>query len=98
MVNLGCEIDFYLNDKREKIKVFTTRPDTLFGASFLALSSDHPLAENFINDRNFKNFKEQCNKTGTTEEALANADKLGFNTKLYAKHPFIKDKKFQLFC
>ena len=93
----GCEIDFYLNDKREKIKVFTTRPDTLFGASFLALSSDHPLAENFINDRNFKNFKEQCNKTGTTEEALANADKLGFNTKLYAKHPFIKDKKIPIY-
>ena len=93
----GCEIDFYLSDKKDKIKVFTTRPDTLFGASFLALSSDHPLTKNFINDQNFKNFKEQCNKTGTTEEALANADKLGFNTNLYAKHPFIKDKKIPIY-
>ncbi len=93
----GCEIDFYLSDKKDKIKVFTTRPDTLFGASFLALSSDHPLTKNFINDQNFKNFKEQCNKTGTTEEALANADKLGFNTNLYAKHPFIVDKKIPIY-
>ena len=93
----GCEIDFYLSDKKDKIKVFTTRPDTLFGASFLALSSDHPLTKNFINDQNFKNFKEQCNKTGTTEEALANADKLGFNTNLYAKHPFIKDKEIPIY-
>ena len=46
---------------------------------------------------NFLKFKENCDKTGTTEEALANAEKLGFNTKLFAKHPFIKNKKIPIF-
>ena len=45
----------------------------------------------------FKKFKSECNKTGTTEEALANADKLGFNTNLFAQHPFIADKKIPIF-
>ena len=43
-------------------------------------------------------FKEECSKTGTTEEALANADKLGFNTNLFVRHPFIKKKNTYLFC
>ena len=95
--SFGCEINFHIINKKYKIKVFTTRPDTIFGASFLALSSDHPLNTNFINQDSFKKFKEECNKTGTTEEALANADKLGFNTNLFAQHPFIKNKKIPIF-
>ena len=47
--------------------------------------------------RIFLSFKEDCNKTGTTEEAIANAEKLGFNTKLFVKHPFLKIKKSQSF-
>ena len=88
----GCEINFYIeNSKQEKIiNVFTTRPDTIFGASFIALSTDHPLSYNFKDNSNFINFKKECNKSGTTEEALANADKLGFNTGLFVKHPFLK--------
>tara|TARA_Y100000768_G_scaffold387403_1_gene378561 strand:+ start:902 stop:3415 length:2514 start_codon:yes stop_codon:yes gene_type:complete len=85
----GCEINFDLIDREEFLKVFTTRPDTIFGASFIALSVDHPLNTNFKNNKSFIKFKEECNKTGTTEEALANADKLGFNTKLFVKHPFL---------
>ncbi len=88
--SFGSEINFQIIDKREKIKVFTTRPDTIFGASFIALSVDHPLSEIFKNDANFKNFKNNCNKTGTTEEALAHAEKIGFNSKLFVKHPFLK--------
>ena len=95
--SFGCEINFHIINKKDKIKIFTTRPDTIFGASFLALSSDHPLNKNFINQDSFKKFKEKCNKTGTTEEALANADKLGFNTNLFAQHPFIKNKKIPIF-
>ncbi len=95
--SFGCEIDFQVSDKKDKIKVFTTRPDTIFGASFLALSADHQLSSMFANDKKFKLFKTECNKTGTTEEALANAEKLGFQTNLYVDHPFIKNKKIPVF-
>ncbi len=93
----GCEINFQILNKKEKVKVFTTRPDTIFGASFIALSSDHPLSNEFIDQKEFIKFKDECNKTGTTEEALANADKVGFDTKLYAEHPFIKNKKIPVY-
>ena len=88
----GCEINFEMSESSDKIKVFTTRPDTIFGASFLALSVDHSLSKNFKDNKDFIKFKEDCNKTGTTEEALANAEKLGLKTNLYVKHPLIKDK------
>ena len=93
----GCEISFKIVEKNEKIKVFTTRPDTIFGASFIALSSDHPLSKKFINDNTFKKFKDDCNKTGTTEEALANAEKIGFNTNLFVEHPFLNGKKIPIY-
>ncbi len=94
--SIGCEIDFQI-ENNEKVSIFTTRPDTIFGASFIALSVDHPLNKNFINIAEFKKFKNDCNKTGTTEEALANADKIGFRTNLFANHPFIKDKKIPIY-
>jgi leucyl-tRNA synthetase len=93
----GCEINFEIENTNEKIAIFTTRPDTIFGASFIALSADHPLNKNFQNLEKFKKFKQDCNKTGTTEEAVANAEKLGFNTNLFVKHPFIKNKKIPVF-
>ena len=88
----GCEIIFKIDSIKSNINIFTTRPDTIFGASFIALSVDHPLSNKFINDNSFLKFKEECNKTGTTEEALANAEKLGFNTNLFAFHPFLEKK------
>ena len=91
----GCEINFKLSESNEKIKVFTTRPDTIFGASFLALSVDHPLSKKYIENSDFKKFKESCNKTGTTEEALANAEKLGYKLDITVEHPF--QKKSYLF-
>ena len=93
----GCEIIFKIKDSEDSIKIFTTRPDTIFGASFIALSADHSLSEKFIKNENFKKFKEDCNKTGTTEEALANADKLGFKTDMYVEHPFIQSKKIPIY-
>jgi leucyl-tRNA synthetase len=95
--SFGCEINFQISDSKQTIKVFTTRPDTIFGATFIALSSEHAISKLFINNDNFKKFKEQCNKTGTTEEALANAEKLGFNTNLFVNHPFIKNKKIPVY-
>ena len=93
----GCEINFQISNSDEKINVFTTRPDTIFGASFLALSVDHSLSKKFLKDKDFQKFKMDCNKTGTTEEALANAEKIGFNTELFASHPFIKNKKIPIY-
>jgi len=94
----GCEINFeILNEKLQKIRVYTTRPDTLFGASFVALSVDHPIAKKFNNDKNFLSFKSACSKMGTTEEALANAEKIGFDTKMLAVHPFNKNIKLPIY-
>ena len=76
--------------------MFTTRPDTIFGASFLALSVDHPLNKLFDKNKNFENFKNECNKTGTTEEALAHAEKIGFDSGLFVNHPFL-DKKLPVY-
>ena len=90
--SFGCEINFKIIKEKKYIKIFTTRPDTIFGASFLALSVDHPLSKEFENKREFDLFKKECGKTGTTEEALANAEKIGFNTSMMAYHPFIKKK------
>ena len=95
--SFGCEINFTLNNSDKSIKVFTTRPDTIFGASFIALSADHPLSEKYKNTESFLKFKIECDKTGTTEEALANAEKLGFDTGLYVNHPFIRDKKLPVY-
>ena len=95
----GCEINFQIDKEKKlnKIKVFTTRPDTIFGASFIALSVDHPIAKNFEKNNNFISFKSKCSKMGTTEEALANAEKIGFNTGLFALHPLDKKIKLPIF-
>jgi len=97
--SFGCEINFQIDKKnqKEKIKVFTTRPDTIFGASFIALSIDHPIAKNFENNKDFQKFKLECSKSGTTEEALAVAEKIGFNTNLFALHPFKKEIKLPIY-
>ena len=88
--SFGCELNFSIkgNPNIKKIKCFTTRPDTLFGMSFLAVSVDHPISKFYENDNEFKKFKEECSKTGTTEESIAQAEKLGFKTNLTAINPF----------
>ncbi len=76
-----------------EIEVFTTRPDTLFGASFIALSPDHPLTQKLAKDNSeLEAYRAKCAKIGTTEEAIATAPKLGFDTDLKVKHPFIEGK------
>ena len=94
--SFGCEIDFKIKNFKEvdKIKCFTTRPDTLFGMSFLALSVDHPIAKYYKDDKDFIKFKKECSTTGTTEEAIASADKLGFKTNLIAINPL--DNKIEV--
>jgi len=95
--SLGCEINFKISNEDKSIKVFTTRPDTIFGATFLAISVDHPMCRNFKNSKDFIEFKKKCSQVGTTEEAIANAEKIGFKTNLMAQHPFIKEKKIPVY-
>ncbi len=95
--SFGCEIDFNVKNSKKKLRIFTTRPDTIFGASFIAVSVDHQICDDLKDNVDFKNFKQKCTKMGTTEEALANAEKLGFETKLFAVHPFIKDKVIPIY-
>ncbi len=97
--SFGCEISFPIKSSMpiENIKCFTTRPDTLFGFSFLAVSVDHPIAKFYENDEEFLKFKDKCSKTGTTEESIAQAEKLGFETKLIAINPLDASIKVPVF-
>ena len=97
--SFGCEVNFEISSPKiiKEIKCFTTRPDTLFGMSFLALSIDHPLSKFYKNDKEFLKFKEECSKNGTTEEAVANAEKIGFKTDLEAINPLDKDIKVPVY-
>ena len=97
--SLGCEIDFEVKGLKEinSIKCYTTRPDTLFGLSFLALSVDHPLSKFYENNSEFINFKNECSKTGTTEESIAQATKIGFKTDLLAINPFDNSVKVPIY-
>ncbi len=87
--SFGCEVQFKLeqNEKVSEIECFTTRPDTLFGLSFIALSIDHPISKFYKKDKEFIEFKKKCSETGTTEESIANAEKIGFKTELIAINP-----------
>ena len=95
--SFGCELDFEIKKLNKKLRIFTTRPDTIFGASFIALSVDHEISKIFEENSDFKKFKKECSKIGTTEEAMANADKFGFDTKIFAEHPFITGKQIPIY-
>ncbi len=74
------------------VTVYTTRPDTLYGASFVALSPDHPLTEALAaGDPRIAAFVEECRKGGTSEAEIETAEKLGFDTSLRVTHPFDPD-------
>ena len=94
--SIGCEIDFFTNNN-EKIKIFTTRPDTIFGASFIAIAPDHPFTKFFESDENFLKFKSEALKNIAIESSLSKNEKLGFKTPYFVIHPFIKDKKLPIY-
>ena len=97
--SFGCEIDFKIEGDLpiKNIKCFTTRPDTLFGFSFLALSIDHEVSKFFSDNKDFLRFKKECSKTGTTEEAIAVGDKIGFKTNLEAVNPLNPKQKVPVY-
>jgi leucyl-tRNA synthetase len=84
----GLNCTFSLIGSGEGIDVFTTRPDTLYGASFVAIAADHPLAAELAqNDPRLKDFIADCKKGGTTAAEIETAEKMGFNTGLSVAHP-----------
>jgi leucyl-tRNA synthetase len=93
----GALIDFFTKDN-EKITVYTTRPDTIFGASFIGISANHPLAVKLAkNNKEIANFNIECNKTAINEEALEKAEKKGIDTGVKIKHPFDDSKELPLY-
>jgi leucyl-tRNA synthetase len=91
----GARAFFPLAGRNDKLEIFTTRPDTLYGASFVAIAADHPLAvELAAKDPLLAAFVEECRHTATTAEALETAEKKGYRTRLEAIHPF--DAKWKL--
>ena len=97
--SFGCEINFKIEGDLDinNIKCFTTRPDTLFGFSFLAVSIDHPLSQYYQKNADFLKFKDDCSKTGTTEESIAQAEKIGFKTNLLALNPLDENIKVPVY-
>ncbi|MEO0963188.1 MAG: leucine--tRNA ligase, partial [Pseudomonadota bacterium] len=82
----------------EKLEVFTTRPDTLFGASFCAISPQHPLAARLADgNAPIADFIADCAKVGTSEEAIEKAEKRGIDTGLTAQHPFVPGKQLPVY-
>ncbi|HSM19905.1 MAG TPA: leucine--tRNA ligase, partial [Hyphomicrobiales bacterium] len=77
----------------DELEIYTTRPDTLYGATFMALSPDHPLsAAAAEKDPKLADFIAECRKLGTSVAALESAEKKGYDTGIRVKHPFIEDK------
>ncbi len=97
--SFGCEINFEIEGELpvKNIKCFTTRPDTLFGFSFLAVSIDHEISKFYKDNKDFLNFKKECSKTGTTEEAIAVGEKIGFKTNLRAINPLNPNQKVPVY-
>ena len=96
--SVGMRASFALSDGSDSIDVFTTRPDTIFGASFVAIACDHPLAQALAANRYaLEQFIEQCKLGGTTAAEIETAEKLGFDTGLTVDHPFDASLKLPVF-
>jgi leucyl-tRNA synthetase len=88
--SVGARVRFRVSGRDDGIEVFTTRPDTLFGASFAAIAPDHPLTMALAaDDPGLARFVAECAATTTSEEALERAEKVGFDTGLRCEHPLI---------
>ncbi len=86
----GARLTWEVAGRADKLEIFTTRPDTLFGAAFLAISPNHPLAAELAQGNGpLAEFIAECNRMGTSEAALETAEKKGLDTGLKARHPFV---------
>ncbi len=91
----GAEIKFKLCESKLSIDVFTTRPETIFGATFLALSVEHPFSSKFSENKNFLEFRNKCLKMQERRNSIK--EKIGFNTRFFVEHPFLKGEKIPIF-
>ncbi len=90
--SVGAEIDFEISEKNEKIKIFTTRPDTIFGATFVALSVDHKITNELAKtNKSILSFVEEC------KDLDSDKTKRGFYTGLNVKHPFVDHKEIPVY-
>ena len=81
-----------------RLEVYTTRPDTIFGATFCALAANHPLSREWANaDDGLKTFIAECGRTGTGEAAIETAEKKGYDTGHRVRHPFMADKTLPVY-
>ncbi|MFT5488279.1 MAG: leucyl-tRNA synthetase [Alphaproteobacteria bacterium] len=94
----GLRIAFEMENRKDDLEVYTTRPDTIFGASFCAMSPEHPLAAELADgNADLTAFIEECGRLGTSEAAIEQAEKVGFDTGLRVKHPFIDSKTMPVY-
>ncbi|HEY8594421.1 MAG TPA: leucine--tRNA ligase, partial [Devosiaceae bacterium] len=97
---LRLRFGFEPNDRLSatSVEVFTTRPDTLFGASFIALSPDHPLtAELAADDPRLDEFVAECRRHGTATETIERGEKKGYATGIHVKHPLIEGRTLPVY-
>ena len=88
----GAHVDFPIVGRRDSLRVYTTRHDTLFGATFCAIAANHPLAVEIAKgDEKAATFIAECNRMGTSEAAMESVEKKGYDTGLKARHPLDPD-------
>ena len=84
----GCEIEFSIKDHADHVKIYTTRPDTLLGVTYLAIAAEHPLASLIKkNNPTIEAFINECGRGSAAEADLATAEKIGIDSGLRAIHP-----------
>ena len=94
----GMRVNFALAGRDDLLEIYTTRQDTLFGASFMALAANHPLALSIAEkDPKAATFIAECQSLGTSEIAIEAAEKLGYDTGVRALHPFIDAKELPVY-
>ncbi|PPR56708.1 MAG: hypothetical protein CFH07_01739, partial [Alphaproteobacteria bacterium MarineAlpha3_Bin6] len=94
----GMHIEFRISGREDVLGVFSTRADTLYGATFCAISPNHPLAEELAqSDVEIQKFITECNRQGTSAEAIETAEKVGVLSGYELEHPLIKEKKLPLY-
>ncbi len=94
----GAHVRFVLKGREDRLEVYTTRPDTLFGASFCAIAANHPLAlEVAAKSKELADFVAACNALGTSEASIETAEKQGFDTGLRVVHPFIEGRELPVY-
>lgn len=88
----GASVNFNIPSLKSSVEIYTTRPETLFGCAFVALSAQHPLVKKVAeNNSALKEFIDECQKMATTEEAMATAEKKGIYLGIDAEHPITKE-------